>query len=98
MTRPSLHRNNFAKALKTIRKTRRLSQEAFGLASSRTHVSALERGIKKPALDTVEELAEVLDVHPLTLLTLSYMKASRTESVLALLEKVRNELGSLETL
>ncbi|HHH7389300.1 TPA: XRE family transcriptional regulator, partial [Escherichia coli] len=36
-------KNSFAAALKTVRKARGLSQEAFSDVSSRTYMSSLER-------------------------------------------------------
>ncbi|MDB5779697.1 MAG: hypothetical protein JWP93_2062, partial [Polaromonas sp.] len=46
---PTQHtRNNFPAALKDARTSLGLAQEAFSLASSRTYVSSLERGIKSP--------------------------------------------------
>ena len=98
MTRRNLHRNDFATALKKVRNSRGLSQLDFSLASSRTHVSALERGIKKPALDTVEELAEVLDIHPLSLLALAYLKKSSFEEAEILLTRVKAELSEANVL
>jgi len=65
-------KNSFPAALKTVRKARGLSQEAFSDVSSRTYLSSLERGLKSPTLSKVAELCEVMDVHPLTLLTLAY--------------------------
>jgi transcriptional regulator with XRE-family HTH domain len=65
-------KNSFPAALKTVRKARGLSQEAFSDVSSRTYMSSLERGLKSPTLSKVAELCEVMDVHPLTLLTLAY--------------------------
>lgn len=59
-------------ALRIIRKARGLSQEAFSDVSSRTYLSSLERGLKSPTLNKLEELCEVMGVHPLTLLTLAY--------------------------
>nr|WP_264161099.1 helix-turn-helix transcriptional regulator [Pseudomonas aeruginosa] len=61
-----------AKALKTIRKARGLSQEAFSDVSSRTYLSTLERNLKSPTLSKLDELCEVMEVHPLTLLVLAY--------------------------
>ena len=46
------------------------------MVSSRTYISALERGLKQPTLRKVDQLATVLGLHPLTLLTLSYVLAS----------------------
>jgi transcriptional regulator with XRE-family HTH domain len=77
-------------ALKTVRKARGLSQEAFSDVSSRTYMSSLERGLKSPTLKKVVELCEVMDVHPLTLLTLAY--SSNGKGVDKLFAQVRQEL------
>ena len=86
------YQNNFHNALRTARISRGLNQEAFSLVSSRTYVSSLERGLKVPTLNKVEELAEVLDIHPLTLLVMSYMTAPDLKTASALFEKVMTEL------
>ncbi|MPS34313.1 MAG: XRE family transcriptional regulator [Stenotrophomonas sp.] len=80
-------------ALKTIRKARGLSQEAFSDVSSRTYMSSLERGLKSPTVNKLEEISEVLGVHPLTLLTLAY--AGEDERVSRLLEQVRSEIAAI---
>ena len=49
-----------------------MSQEAFSDVSSRTYMSSLERDLKSPTMHKLTELCEVMDVHPLTLLTLAY--------------------------
>lgn len=82
--------NNFAHALRHIRKAKGVSQEAFSLTSSRTYVSTLERGLKSPTLSKIDDLAEVMGVHPLTLLMAAY-----TENDLVVIEKVRKELLAL---
>ncbi|CAE6829461.1 helix-turn-helix domain-containing protein [Paraburkholderia haematera] len=64
---------NFGKALQRLREIVDVTQEHFGLVSSRTYISTVERGLKSPTLGKIEQLAEVLDVHPLTLLTVAYM-------------------------
>lgn len=79
-------------ALKTIRKARGLSQEAFSDVSSRTYMSSLERGLKSPTLNKIDELCEVMGVHPLTLLTLAYANEEQ-EEVDRLLTQVRKEIG-----
>ena len=83
-----------AKALKTVRKARGLSQEAFSDVSSRTYMSTLERDLKSPTLNKLAELCEVMGVHPLTLLTLAYIGDSphKAEELLA---QVRRELGKV---
>jgi len=55
-----------------------LSQEAFSDVSSRTYMSSLERDLKSPTIHKLAELCEVMDVHPLTLLTLAYVATART--------------------
>ncbi|WP_050455712.1 helix-turn-helix domain-containing protein [Candidatus Burkholderia verschuerenii] len=83
-----------ATAIRTIRKARGLSQEAFSDVSSRTYMSLLERNLKNPTLHKLSELCEVMEVHPLTLLTLAYAGDSTREAE-ALLAQVRQELASL---
>lgn len=90
MTPQPTHPNHFGKALQRIRKAKGISQEAFALTSSRTYVSTLERGLKSPTLSKIDELAEVLDVHPLTLLMAAYL--DQEEGVIA---KARKELEAL---
>lgn len=85
---------SFATALKTVRKARGLSQEAFSDVSSRTYMSTLERDLKSPTLKKLEELCEVLEVHPLTLLTLAYMAEDKCE-IDQLLNQVKNEIQLL---
>nr|WP_232925020.1 MULTISPECIES: helix-turn-helix transcriptional regulator [Pseudomonas] len=83
-----------AKALKTVRKARGLSQEAFSDVSSRTYMSTLERDLKSPTLHKLTELCEVMDVHPLTLLTLAFAGDS-TRKADELMAQVRQELEAV---
>jgi transcriptional regulator with XRE-family HTH domain len=87
-------KNSFPAALKTVRKARGLSQEAFSDVSSRTYMSSLERGLKSPTLSKVADLCEVMDVHPLTLLTLAYGGNSR--GVSEVIERVQRELAAIQ--
>ncbi|MBS82216.1 helix-turn-helix transcriptional regulator [Variovorax sp.] len=87
-------KNSLAAALKTVRKARGLSQEAFSDVSSRTYLSSLERDLKSPTLNKLAELCEVMEVHPLTLLTLAYAGGS-TRKTDQLLAQVRQELEAV---
>jgi len=49
-----------------------LTQEDFGLVSSRTYLSTLERGLKSTTLDKLDEIARVMAVHPAALVLLAY--------------------------
>lgn len=87
-------KNSFSAALKTVRKARGLSQEAFSDVSSRTYMSSLERGLKSPTLSKVAELCEVMEVHPLTLLTLAY--GGDSKGVSEVIERVRREVAAIQ--
>ena len=87
-------RYSLAKALKTVRKARGLSQEAFSDVSSRTYMSTLERDLKSPTLNKLAELCEVMEVHPHTLLTLAYAGDSERKAD-QLLAQVRQELKAV---
>ena len=87
-------KHTLSEALKTIRKARGLSQEAFSNVSSRTYMSSLERDLKSPTLNKLVELCEVMEVHPLTLLTLAYA-GDDTRRAERLLAQVRQELEAV---
>lgn len=86
----------FGTVLKRFRKQRKLAQEDFDTISSRTYLSALERGLKNPTIDKVGQLASVLDVHPLSLLAATYLEKDSTLSLEDLLRQVREEIEGLE--
>lgn len=85
---------SLAKALRTVRKARGLSQEAFSDVSSRTYLSTLERGLKSPTISKLDELCEVMEVHPLTLLTLAYAGEDKRD-VQQLLIQIQKELDAI---
>ena len=87
-------KNSLAAALKMVRKARGLSQEAFSDVSSRTYMSSLERNLKSPTLNKLAELCEVMEIHPLTLLTLAYA-GDNTQQADQLLLQVRQELEAV---
>ena len=82
---------SLATALKTIRKARGLSQEAFSDVSSRTYLSTLERGLKSPTLSKLAALCEVMEIHPLVLLTLAYA-GDKESNITQLLAQVQADL------
>lgn len=87
-------KNSLAMALKTVRKARGLSQEAFSDVSSRTYLSSLERDLKSPTLNKLAELCEVMEIHPMTLLALAY--GGDAKGVDLLVERVRREIAELK--
>ena len=58
------------KVIQEYREKRGLSQEVVsGLADiGRTHLSAIERGVRKPTLETFFKIADALDIKPSELL------------------------------
>ena len=66
------NRQALALALRKIRKARILTQEDFGVVSSRTYLSSLERGLKSPTLEKLEAIADVMSVHPAVLILVAY--------------------------
>ncbi|MCB8747000.1 helix-turn-helix domain-containing protein [Rhodoferax sp. U2-2l] len=96
MTNASHPIHNFAKAIRLVRRSKGLSQEDFGVMSSRTYVSTLERGLKSPTLSKIDTLAQVMEVHPLTLLVLSYVEVHDPEALGRMLELIASEISAIE--
>ncbi|KER68461.1 XRE family transcriptional regulator [Burkholderia cepacia] len=85
----------FGTALQRLRELAQVTQEDFGVVSSRTYVSSVERGLKSPTLGKVEQLASVLGVHPLTLLTVAYMDQLNPKEIDRTTEALRSQLLNL---
>ena len=83
-------RDGLAEALRLTRKAKGLSQEDFSDVSSRTYLSTLERGLKSPTLEKLLKISEVLELHPLTLLTLAFT-VSESRTISELLTQVASE-------
>lgn len=79
-------------AIRDVRVSRELSQEFFSDISSRTYMSVLEHGRKQPTVSKVNDLARAMGVHPLTILTLAYLKADEISTVNELQHIVGGEL------
>lgn len=88
-------RQAFAKSLRQCREYKALTQEDFGEKSSRTYVSTLERGLKSPTLEKIDDLAGVLEVHPLVLLAMTYVDFSNKTELAASFEEICNEIISI---
>jgi len=87
--------SSFAFALRTARRARGVPQEEFDTISSRTYISALERGLKQPTVTKVDALASVLGVHPLSLLALAYSKGRAPSDVRSMLDRIKSEVDEL---
>lgn len=89
-------RQGLGKSLKTIRAAKGLTQEDFSSVSSRTYLSTLERGLKSPTLEKIEALCETLDVHPLSLLVMTYLNSQKHKHLDSLLKKIEKEVTALQ--
>ena len=89
---------DFGGALRYVRQTRQQSQEDLAEVSGRTYVSSLERNLQSPTLAKAGNFADALQVHPLTLLTLCYIRPRTAASVQRMLSDVERELHEIETL
>lgn len=87
-------RHALALAIKTVRKSRNLTQEDFGIVSSRTYLSALERGLKSPTLDKVQEIAEVMSIHPASLILLAYALTQK-DNAQSVIDSIATETKAL---
>lgn len=87
--------NQLPLALRKARLAKGIAQEAFDQVSSRNYISNIERGLKAPTLNKVDEFAAVLQIHPLTLLTMSYLQpgSAGLEQLLGRVAKEVAELG-----
>lgn len=85
----------FGATLKHARVVQDKTQEDFAVVSSRTYLSALERGIYSPTMDKLDALASVLGLHPVTLLASCYLKVEPGQGIDALLDRLRRELEVL---
>ena len=69
-------------------------REAVASGILRMQASTLERNLKSPTIQKLADLCEVMEVHPLTLLTLAYAGDSTREAD-ELLAQVRQELRAI---
>lgn len=68
------------KSIKALRENQKLSQEVLsGFADiGRTHLSAIERGQRKPTLDTFFKISEALNLKPSELMKIIESENNKT--------------------
>lgn len=82
----------FGAALREVRSRKEIAQEQLG--ASQSFVSTVERGIRSPTIEKMEEFAERLGVNPATLIVLMQVGLNGDED--ALLRTVRDEIKALK--
>jgi transcriptional regulator with XRE-family HTH domain len=88
-------KKSFGVAIKLARNAKKITQEDFSEISSRTYISTLERGLYSPTVEKVDALAKVIGIHPLTLLTLTYLVEMNQKDANDILNQVQDELIQL---
>lgn len=79
--------------LKAYRLNRSFSQE--GMGPSQTYISNIERGRWSPSLDKIEQMSNVLGVHPASIIIAGYLTAEDGKSSDEILERIRTELKEI---
>jgi transcriptional regulator with XRE-family HTH domain len=72
-----------------------MAQEEFDTVSSRTYVSELERGVRQATVVKIDSIASAMQVHPLTVLTLSYCRTPSALEASTLLARISDEINEL---
>ncbi|AHC35767.1 MULTISPECIES: helix-turn-helix domain-containing protein [Pseudomonadaceae] len=80
--------------IRNLRISKDMPQE--GLGPSQSYISAIERGKWKPSIEKVEQIAEIIGIHPLTLLFLAYQRQTPELKPEDLLKKIHREITSLK--
>lgn len=82
----------FAEALRSMRQRRGLTQEDFVMVTSRAYMSLLERGLRCPTIEKVEELASVMQIHPISLIVECYLIRDPDIDLKEIFKMVRTDL------
>lgn len=82
------------RALGTVVRSYRLARDLpqEGLGPSQPYISNLEAGRGSASLDKIEQMAEILAIHPLSLITAAYISSTVDLSADELLNQIREEL------
>lgn len=85
--------NAFGEALRELRLRRNLSQQDFVGVISREHLSRLERGVSQPNLEVIRGLAQVLNIHPISLLARTFINDPDAAELRALIKIIAKDLS-----
>lgn len=80
-------------SIKSYRLKRDISQE--GLGPSQPYISNLEAGRGSASLDKIEQMADVLGVHPISIICAGYLTSKEDADKDHLLERIRTELAEI---
>jgi transcriptional regulator with XRE-family HTH domain len=81
-------------AIRAYRLKANVAQEALG--ASQSYVSALENGKWNMSIEKIEQIADVLGVHPVSIIIAGYISAGHERDKKALLSRIRDELKEID--
>ncbi len=84
-------RRGLGRSLQLVRKARGIAQQDLSDVTARSYLSYVERGVKNPTVEKLDELARAIDVHPLTVLTIAYLTHLNDHELQTLLNRIGKE-------
>jgi len=87
-------KDGLAEGFKSCRKATGMTQEDFGTVSSRTYIRMIERRIKSPTLEKLDQLAREMNIHPIALMLSIYMKIEETTQD-QIMSKVDSDISTI---
>lgn len=80
-------------SIKSYRLKRDVSQESLG--PSQPYISNLEAGRGSASLDKIEQMADVLGIHPISIIFAGYLISNEDANKDQLFERIRIELAEI---
>jgi len=87
--------SNIATGIRVARLACHIAQNGFSPVTDGSYIRELELGTKKPTLAKIDQLAAVMKLHPLTVLTLSYCQTPTVHEAAAMCAYVISEIDRL---
>jgi transcriptional regulator with XRE-family HTH domain len=81
-------------SIKSYRLKRDISQESLG--PSQPYISNLEAGRGSASLEKIEQMADILGVHPISIIFAGYLTSNEDADKDQLFERIRIELAEIE--
>jgi len=72
-----------------------IAQASLADVAARSYLSEVERGIKNPTVEKLDELARAIEVHPLTILTMAYLPQLKEQDLEVLQRRVAKEVRTI---
>ncbi len=88
-------RRGLGRSLRLVRKAQGVTQQDLSDVTARSYLSYIERGVKNPTVEKLEELASAMRVHPLTILMIAYLPQLRENDLDALQSRISKEVRAV---